>query len=355
MTGKLTGKVALITGASRGIGRAAALALAKEGAQVVVTARTKADLDTLVKEVKALKTGAKALAVPADLRKEKDVDKLKAKALATFGQVDILVNNAGVGKAGTIATLTTEDYDWMMDTNMRSTWLCTKAFFPAMVERQDGAVIFIGSVAGLMPAGKQVGAGIGRHDSCRSIRGKIHVRGIRPPARLHGLDSRQFRIGLRQSIDGADEGGKLHAISPRAQRQRVEAARIHAFFQQIDQTFSDIDSHALAIASHAIGIFKLVRPGDLHSALAIRRQARWIRLGHGNDGKASSFPVVKSDIADQQPGSTLTRERPHRLPIHVLRSVHPDAATMPAVKSQRIQHRPGIAVIVRPQQVLRTT
>lgn len=150
MTGKLTGKVALITGASRGIGRAAALALAKEGAQVVVTARTKADLDTLVKEVKALKTGAKALAVPADLRKEKDVDKLKAKALATFGQVDILLNNAGVGKAGTIATLTTEDYDWMMDTNMRSTWLCTKAFFPAMVERQDGAVIFIGSVAGLM-------------------------------------------------------------------------------------------------------------------------------------------------------------------------------------------------------------
>jgi 3-oxoacyl-[acyl-carrier protein] reductase len=150
MAGKLTGKVAVISGASRGIGRAAALALAKEGAHVVVTARTKADLETLVKEVKALKTGAKGLAVAADLRKAKEVDKLKAKALAAFGQVDILVNNAGVGKNGTVATLTTEDYDWMMDTNMRSTWLCTKAFFPAMIERKDGAVIFIGSVAGLV-------------------------------------------------------------------------------------------------------------------------------------------------------------------------------------------------------------
>jgi 3-oxoacyl-[acyl-carrier protein] reductase len=150
MAGKLSGKVAVISGASRGIGQAAALALAGEGAHVVVTARTKADLDNVVKAVKALKTGAEALAVPADLRKEKDVEKLRTKALATFGQVDILVNNAGVGKAGSIATLTTEDYDWMMDTNMRSTWLCTKAFFPAMVERKDGAVIFIGSVAGLM-------------------------------------------------------------------------------------------------------------------------------------------------------------------------------------------------------------
>lgn len=150
MAGQLSGKTAVVTGASRGIGRAAALALAREGAHVVVTARSKPELDTLVKAIKALKTGAQGLAVPADLTKEKPVDKLAAKAIETFGQVDILVNNVGVGKYGTVATLTTADYDWMMNTNMRATWLCTKAFFPAMIARKDGAVVFVGSVAGTM-------------------------------------------------------------------------------------------------------------------------------------------------------------------------------------------------------------
>jgi 3-oxoacyl-[acyl-carrier protein] reductase len=150
MTRLLLGKTAVVTGASRGIGRAAALALAREGANVVAAARSKAELDALVKEIRALKTGAKGLAVSADLTKEKPVERLAAKALEMFGKVDILVNNAGVGKNGTVATLTTADYDWMMNTNMRATWLCTKAFFPAMLERKDGAVIFIGSVAGTM-------------------------------------------------------------------------------------------------------------------------------------------------------------------------------------------------------------
>lgn len=149
MAGRLSGRTAVVTGAGKGIGRASALALAREGAHVVLASRTKSDLDSLAAEIDALNTGAKALPVPTDVSDEAAVDALAKAAFDTFGQVDILVNNAGVGKNGTVSTLTTEDYDWIMTTNMRSTWLCTKAFFPPMLQRKEGWVIFVSSVAGL--------------------------------------------------------------------------------------------------------------------------------------------------------------------------------------------------------------
>jgi NADP-dependent 3-hydroxy acid dehydrogenase YdfG len=148
MTGRLAGKIAVVTGAGKGIGRAAAVALGKEGAHVVVTARTQADLEDVAREIRAF--GVQALVVPADVSKTADVDRLAKTAFDTFGQVDILVNNAGVGKNGTVSTLTIDDYDWIMNTNMRSTFLCTKAFMSGMVERQDGSIVFVGSVAGTM-------------------------------------------------------------------------------------------------------------------------------------------------------------------------------------------------------------
>jgi 3-oxoacyl-[acyl-carrier protein] reductase len=149
MAGPLTGKVSVVTGAGKGIGRASALALAKAGSVVVITSRTKADLDSLAEEIKQLGNSARALVAPADLSKEEDVKRMAQAAFEEFKQVDILVNNAGVGKNGTVATLTTEDYDWIMNSNMRSTWLCVKAFMPAMLERKSGNVIFVSSVAGL--------------------------------------------------------------------------------------------------------------------------------------------------------------------------------------------------------------
>lgn len=148
MAGRLDGKIAVVTGAGKGIGRASALALAREGAHVVVTSRTQADLDSLAAEIEAI--GVKALVVVADVSQADDVERLKQQTHATFGRVDMLVNNAGVGKNGTVDFLTIEDYDWIMNTNMRSTFLCTKAFMPEMIEREDGAIIFVGSVAGMM-------------------------------------------------------------------------------------------------------------------------------------------------------------------------------------------------------------
>jgi 3-oxoacyl-[acyl-carrier protein] reductase len=147
MRTSIEAKIALITGASRGIGRAAALALAREGAHIVAAARTQSDLDALADEIRAL--GRDALAVACDVSVEAEVDALRRRALDRFGRVDILVNNAGVGKYGPLDTISAAEYDWMMNTNMRSTFLCTRAFLPEMLARESGDIVFIGSVAGL--------------------------------------------------------------------------------------------------------------------------------------------------------------------------------------------------------------
>jgi 3-oxoacyl-[acyl-carrier protein] reductase len=147
MNNDIKGQVALVTGASRGIGRAASLALAREGAHVIVTARTHSELESLVKEIEG--HGVKGLAVAADAATVEGVEALKQAALSAFPQVDILVNNAGVAKYGLLGEHTVEDYDWMMNTNVRSTFLVTHAFVPGMLERKSGAVIIVSSQAGL--------------------------------------------------------------------------------------------------------------------------------------------------------------------------------------------------------------
>lgn len=147
MPGRLEDKIALITGASRGIGRATALALAQEGAHVVITARAEDELNTLAQEIADLRR--EALVVPADVTREEEVERLYQQSKTKFGRVDILVNNAGVGKFGALASITPEEYDWMMNTNMRATYLCTRALLPEMLERQEGWIVFVGSVAGL--------------------------------------------------------------------------------------------------------------------------------------------------------------------------------------------------------------
>lgn len=147
MSKSLNGKIALITGASRGIGEATALIFGQAGADVVITARNSQELDRLADRIEGL--GVRALAVPADLTQEADVARLKAVTLERFGRVDILVNNAGVGKYGPLSSLTAADYDWMMNTNMRSSFLCTQSFLPGMLEHREGWIVFVGSVAGL--------------------------------------------------------------------------------------------------------------------------------------------------------------------------------------------------------------
>ena len=147
MEGKFKDQVAVISGASRGIGREVALALAKEGAIIVANARREAVLGELVKDVE--KVGGRILAVPGDATSERDVAALHEATIKEFGQCDILINNVGVGKYGPVKDFSIEDYDWIMVNNMRSTFLVTRAFLPCMLERKSGNIVFISSVAGL--------------------------------------------------------------------------------------------------------------------------------------------------------------------------------------------------------------
>jgi len=144
---RLENKIALVTGASRGIGRAAALALAKEGAHVVITARAGDELASLADEITAL--GRRALPVVADLIQPDDVQGVYDQTMSAFGRMDILVNNVGVGKFGTLDAYTIEDYDWMFDSNVKTSFLVTRLFLPGMITQKDGILIFVGSVAGM--------------------------------------------------------------------------------------------------------------------------------------------------------------------------------------------------------------
>ena len=144
---RLQGKIALVTGASRGIGRASSLALAREGAHVVAVARTAADLASLVGEVEAL--GEKALAVPTDVTKSAEVSACVARAIAAFGRIDILVNNAGMGGYRPFLEWSEDDYDRIMATNAKSSWLYCRDVIPHMLRQKGGQIVHVASVAGL--------------------------------------------------------------------------------------------------------------------------------------------------------------------------------------------------------------
>jgi 3-oxoacyl-[acyl-carrier protein] reductase len=144
---RLKDKIALITGASRGIGHAAAIALAREGAVIVGVARTKKDLDALDKTLTT--AGGRALMIECDVTKSAQVASAVKKAVDTFGRIDILVNNAGIGGYRPFLQWTEEDYDRIMAINAKGTWLFCKETLPHMLKQKGGHIINVSSVAGL--------------------------------------------------------------------------------------------------------------------------------------------------------------------------------------------------------------
>ncbi|HUL43046.1 MAG TPA: SDR family NAD(P)-dependent oxidoreductase [Bacteroidota bacterium] len=143
---KLRNKTALVTGAGRGIGKSIAVALAREGASVVVAARTSSEVDSVARTIVA--GGGKAISMTSDVSVESDVRNLVERAVREFGTVDILVNNAGIGSFANVANLATDDFDEMWKVNMRGVFLCTKAVLPCMTKQKSGDIINIASLAG---------------------------------------------------------------------------------------------------------------------------------------------------------------------------------------------------------------
>ncbi len=145
----LKDKVALVTGGSRGIGRAITLALAAAGAAVVVNYKgNQAAADEVVAAVEAL--GGQALAIQADVATPEDVERLFKTTLDRFGRLDILVNNAGITRDGLLLRMKEADFDAVLNTNLRGAFLCTKAALRPMTKARGGRIINITSVVGLI-------------------------------------------------------------------------------------------------------------------------------------------------------------------------------------------------------------
>jgi 3-oxoacyl-[acyl-carrier protein] reductase len=145
---KLEGRVALVTGASQGIGHACALALARDGASVAVAARNQQKLEELVSEITA--AGGKTAAFVIDVAAEEQVKSGIKSALAQFGKIDILVNNAGITRDQLVMRLKRADWDAVLNTNLTSAYLCIQQVIGSMLKQRWGRIINITSVFGQM-------------------------------------------------------------------------------------------------------------------------------------------------------------------------------------------------------------
>jgi short-subunit dehydrogenase len=146
MTGKLAGKVALITGASSGIGRASALVLAQEGVNLVLTARRLNRLQEIA--AAAQPAGSLSVCIVGDATAEETAQRCVTAARETFGHLDILINNVGIGNYKNLVDTSAAEYDEMMDANMRSTFLFTRHAVPLMIKQGSGTILMISSMAG---------------------------------------------------------------------------------------------------------------------------------------------------------------------------------------------------------------
>ncbi len=143
----LEGKVALITGAGRGIGRAVALTYAREGARLALCSRTKKELLAADEAVRDL--GAASLSETCDVSQAREVERFVERAIGTFGRIDVLVNNAGVGhRAAPLLELSPDEWEGVLATNLRGPWLLARAVIPHMLRQRRGSVINVSSWLG---------------------------------------------------------------------------------------------------------------------------------------------------------------------------------------------------------------
>jgi NAD(P)-dependent dehydrogenase (short-subunit alcohol dehydrogenase family) len=177
---RLAGQVAVVTGASRGIGRAIAARLAREGAAVVLAARSAGAIAAAAAEIE--RGGGRAEAVPADVRDEAAVETLARTALDRHGRIDVLVAAAGVAAFADVAGASARDWDEMMAVNLRGAFLCARAVLPAMMAQGQGTIIAVGSmVTGrtLPGSGAYTASKYGLLGFCRVLAEEMRGHGVR--------------------------------------------------------------------------------------------------------------------------------------------------------------------------------
>src|SRR6516165_2858303 len=210
MTTKLTGKVALITGASAGIGQACARALAQEGAHLVLTARRQERLDQLKRE--AEKAGTEAISVIGDAREESTAIKAVEAATQAFGRIDILINNVGVGNYKNLIDTSAEEYDMLMDSNVRSTFLFTRHTVPVMLKQKQGTILMISSMAGVYGfAGEAVycATKFAQVGFAQALDKELRTQGIKVGVICPGGVKTEFALGLGRTEEGVSQSNML--------------------------------------------------------------------------------------------------------------------------------------------------
>jgi NADP-dependent 3-hydroxy acid dehydrogenase YdfG len=210
MTNKLQGKVALITGASAGIGQACARALAGEGARLVLTARRQERLDALKREAQSL--GTNAVTVTGDAREEQTAIQTVEAAVDAFGRIDILINNTGAGNYRNLVETGAEDYDELMDTNVRSTFLFTRHTVPVMLRQKSGTILMISSMAGVYGFGGETVYCMTKFAQvgfAQALDRELRESGIKVGAICPGGVKTEFAIGKGRTKQGVTQSDML--------------------------------------------------------------------------------------------------------------------------------------------------
>ena len=210
MTNRLTGKTVLITGASSGIGAACVRALAAEGANFLLTARRRERLDAIAAEIQ--KTGSKSEIVVGDAREEDTARQAVSAAVKAFGRLDILINNAGVGNYKNLIDTNADEYDEMMDSNMRTTFLFTRQAVPVMISRKAGTILMISSMAGIYGfAGEAVycATKFAQVGFAQGLDKELRPHGIKVGVICPGGVKTEFAIGKGRTEEGVAKSGML--------------------------------------------------------------------------------------------------------------------------------------------------
>lgn len=153
---RVDGKVSIVTGASKGIGKSIAVLLAKQGSKVVACSRTKSELDEVERQIS--QSGGICLPVVANVADKASVDDLVRRVLEQYGRIDVLVNNAGIYPARDITSMTEQEWDNVIDTDLKSAFLCCKAVAPSMIAQKKGKIINISSVTGTLVSAPRLAA-----------------------------------------------------------------------------------------------------------------------------------------------------------------------------------------------------
>ncbi len=228
---RLEGKVAIVTGAGRGIGRAVAVRLAAEGAAVVAAQRATDEGEELARTLEA--GGHRAAFVQTDVRDERDCERLAAAALDRYGRIDILCNNAGVGLLKSITETRRNEYDRVLDTNLWGIFTCSRYSIPHMIAGGGGSVVNVGSVAATV--------GFATDAAYCASKGAVHA------------------LTRQMALDYARAGVRVNCVAPGF----IETEQVRAYVESHDDP---AEAEREVVAAHPMG--RMGRPEEVAAVVA---------------------------------------------------------------------------------------